>query len=250
MSFHIKQRKLQSLNTRRKSHFFIFHLQMIADNLHRVLSTLPQGVRLVAVSKYHPVSALQEAYDAGQRVFGESHVQELVEKEALLPKDIEWHFIGHLQTNKVKYLAPFVSLIHAVDTLKLLKEINRQAERCQRTISCLLQIHIAQEETKFGFTPDKLWQMLREGTWREQKSVQIAGLMCMATNTDDQQQIDREFALAAQIFQEVKHEFFHEDEAFRELSMGMSGDYLIALQHDTTLVRVGSLIFGERDYSK
>lgn len=222
---------------------------MIAENLHRVLSTLPQGVRLVAVSKFHPVCALQEAYEAGQRVFGESHVQELVEKEALLPKDIEWHFIGHLQTNKVKYLAPFVSLIHAVDSLKLLKEINRQAERCQRIIPCLLQIHIAQEETKFGFTPDELRQMLCEGTWCELKSVQIAGLMCMATNTDDQQQIANEFAQAAQIFQEVKRSYFPDDKAFCELSMGMSGDYLIALQHGTTLVRVGSMIFGERDYS-
>ncbi|MBQ9363493.1 MAG: YggS family pyridoxal phosphate-dependent enzyme [Bacteroidaceae bacterium] len=222
---------------------------MISENLHTVLSTLPQGVRLVAVSKFHPVSALQQAYEAGQRIFGESHVQELVEKEAVLPKDIEWHFIGHLQTNKVKYLAPFVSLIHAVDTLKLLKEINRQAERCQRIIPCLLQIHIAQEETKFGFTPEELRQMLAGGLWRELKSVRIAGLMCMATNTDDQLQIDREFAMAAQIFQNVKMTFFQNDEAFRELSMGMSGDYLIALRHGTTLVRVGSLIFGERDYS-
>ena len=222
---------------------------MIAENLHSVLDTLPKEVRLVAVSKFHPVSSLQQAYDAGQRIFGESHVQELVEKEALLPKDIEWHFIGHLQTNKVKYLAPFVSLIHAVDSLKLLREINRQAERCQRTIPCLLQIHIAQEETKFGLTPDELRQLLEAGEWRELTHVQIAGLMCMATNTDDEGQIDSEFALAAKILQEVKTAFFSDDAAFCELSMGMSGDYLIALRHGSTLVRVGSMIFGERDYT-
>jgi len=223
---------------------------MIAEKLREVKATLPEGVRLVAVSKYHPVEALQEAYRAGQRVFGESHVQELVAKEAVLPRDIEWHFIGHLQTNKVKYLAPFVSLIHAVDSLKLLREIDRQAERCGRpAIRCLLQLHVAREETKFGFTPDELRQMLDDGAWRELRHVTLAGLMCMATNTDDEQLIASEFALAKGMFDELKATYFPADSEFCELSMGMSGDYPLAVQHGSTLVRIGSMIFGERDYS-
>jgi len=222
---------------------------MIAENLQAVRSTLPEGVQLVAVSKFHPVEALREAYDAGQRVFGESHVQELVAKHDVLPQDIEWHFIGHLQTNKVKQLAPFVSLIHAVDTFKLLKEIDRQAERAGRTIRCLLQVHVAQEETKFGFTPDELREFLNEGDWRQLAHVQICGLMCMATNTDDEAQIDREFALVESLFRELKARHFAQDDTFRELSMGMSDDYPIALRHGATLVRVGSRIFGQRIYA-
>lgn len=222
---------------------------MIAENLHKVLSTIQPGIRLVAVSKFHPVSALQEAYDAGQRVFGESHVQELVEKQQLLPKDIEWHFIGHLQTNKVKYMASFISLIHAVDTMKLLKEIDKQAERNNRIIDCLLQIHIAKEETKFGFTPDELRTMLQEGEWKQFSHVRICGLMCMASNTDDVKQIADEFESVRMLFQEIKNEFFPTEESFKELSMGMSGDYEIAQQHGSTMVRVGTMIFGERNYS-
>ena len=222
---------------------------MIAENLHKVLSTIQPGIRLVAVSKFHPVSALQEAYDAGQRVFGESHVQELVEKQQLLPKDIEWHFIGHLQTNKVKYMASFISLIHAVDTMKLLKEIDKQAERNNRVIDCLLQIHIAKEETKFGFTPDELRTMLQEGEWKQFSHVRICGLMCMASNTDDVKQIADEFESVRMLFQEIKNEFFPTEETFKELSMGMSGDYEIAQQHGSTMVRVGTMIFGERNYS-
>jgi hypothetical protein len=222
---------------------------MIAENLHKVLSTIQPGIRLVAVSKFHPVSALQEAYDAGQRVFGESHVQELVEKQQLLPKDIEWHFIGHLQTNKVKYMASFISLIHAVDTMKLLKEIDKQAERNNRIIDCLLQIHIAKEETKFGFTPDELRTMLQEGEWKQFSHVRICGLMCMASNTDDVKQIADEFESVRMLFQEIKNEFFPTEETFKELSMGMSGDYEIAQQHGSTMVRVGTMIFGERNYS-
>ena len=221
---------------------------MIAENLHKVLSTIQPGIRLVAVSKFHPVSALQEAYDAGQRVFGESHVQELVEKQQLLPKDIEWHFIGHLQTNKVKYMASFISLIHAVDTVKLLKEIDKQAERNSRVIDCLLQIHIAKEETKFGFTPDELRTMLQEGEWRQFSHVRICGLMCMASNTDDVKQIAGEFETVHTLFQEIKDDFFPTEESFKELSMGMSGDYEIAQQHGSTMVRVGTMIFGERNY--
>lgn len=222
---------------------------MIAENLHKVLSTIQPGIRLVAVSKFHPISALQEAYDAGQRVFGESHVQELVEKQQLLPKDIEWHFIGHLQTNKVKYMASFISLIHAVDTMKLLKEIDKQAERNNRIIDCLLQIHIAKEETKFGFTPDELRTLLQEGEWKQFSHVRICGLMCMASNTDDVKQIADEFESVRMLFQEIKNEFFPTEESFRELSMGMSGDYEIAQQHGSTMVRVGTMIFGERNYS-
>lgn len=220
----------------------------IKNNLLEVKAEIPQGVELVAISKYHPVDALQEAYDAGQRIFGESHVQELVGKEAVLPKDIIWHFIGHLQTNKVKYIAPFVSLIHAVDTMKLLKEIDKQAEKAGRKINCLLQMHIAQEETKFGFAPDELKEMLAAGEWRQYEHVQIAGLMCMATNTDDDNQIRNEFHLVRTIFDEVKKTYFEEDSLFKELSMGMSSDYPIAIQEGCTMVRVGSKIFGNRVY--
>lgn len=222
---------------------------MIKQNLQAVRSTLPEGVQLVAVSKFHPVEALREAYDAGQRVFGESHVQEVVAKHDVLPQDIEWHFIGHLQTNKVKQLAPFVSLIHAVDTFKLLKEIDRQAEKAGRTVRCLLQVHVAQEETKFGFTPDELREFLNEGDWRQLTHVQICGLMCMATNTDDEAQIDREFAQVESLFHELKAQHFAQGDTFRELSMGMSDDYPIALRHGATLVRVGSRIFGQRIYA-
>ena len=221
---------------------------MIADNLRNILATLKPGVRLVAVSKFHPVSALEEAYSAGQRVFGESHVQEMVAKQQAMPEDIQWHFIGHLQTNKVKYIAPFVSMIHAVDSVKLLLEIDKHAARCGRVIDCLLQVHIAAEETKFGFTPDELRSMLRESSLSQLSHIRIRGLMCMATNTDDQQQIATEFCAVHDLFNEVKAEHFQGDAAFSELSMGMSSDYLIAQQHGSTMVRVGSLIFGERVY--
>lgn len=205
-------------------------------------------VRLVAVSKFHPVEALQAAYDAGQRVFGESHVQELVAKQEVMPKDIEWHFIGHLQTNKVKYMASFVSLIHAVDSVKLLKEIDKQAQKCGRVIDVLLQVHVAKEETKFGFSPEELVQMLEEGEWKLFGSIRIAGLMAMATNTDDEAQIAEEFDTVRGLFCNMKERFFADTPEFKELSMGMSGDYQIAQRHGSTLVRVGSLIFGEREY--
>ena len=221
---------------------------MIGDNLQKVSDTLLPNVRLVAVSKFHPVAALQAAYDAGQRVFGESHVQELVAKQEVMPKDIEWHFIGHLQTNKVKYMAPFVSLIHAVDSVKLLKEIDKQAQKCNRLIDVLLQVHVAKEETKFGFSPDELVQMLEVGEWKLCGSVRIVGLMAMATNTDNEAQIAEEFGMVHSLFCHVKERFFADTPEFKELSMGMSGDYQIAQQHGSTLVRVGSLIFGEREY--
>ena len=220
----------------------------IQNNIREVLATLPDGVQLVAVSKFHPVEALQEAYDAGQRIFGESKVQEMTAKHEQLPTDIEWHFIGHLQTNKVKYIAPYVSLIHGVDSYKLLLEINRQGQRAGRIIPCLLQLHVAQEETKFGFSPEECHQMLTEGEWRTLPYVSIRGLMGMASNTDDMVQVRQEFATLKNFFSQVKEEFFSDRPEFRELSMGMSDDYPIAIEEGSTLVRVGSRIFGSRGY--
>ena len=221
----------------------------IASTIHQINSDLPQGTRLVAVSKYHPKEAIQEAYDAGQRIFGESHVQELQDKHANLPQDIEWHFIGHLQTNKVKYLAPYVSLIHAVDSLRLMQEIEKQAAKCQRTIRILLQLHVAREETKFGMTCEECDALLAEGLWREMKHIRIAGIMCMASNVDDEEQIAREFGTAHQFFLHARDCYFSDCPAFCECSMGMSDDYPIAIQHGSTLVRVGSKIFGNRVYA-
>ena len=210
---------------------------------------MPEGVRLVAVSKYHPASLIQEAYDGGQRIFGESHVQEMVSKHEALPEDIEWHFIGHLQTNKVKYIAPFVSLIHAVDSEHLLREIDKQARRCQRVIPVLLEVHVAREETKYGFSPDGLLCFIESGAWQQYPNVSIAGLMCMATNTDDEALIASEFELARRLFRQIKETYGQSLEAWTECSWGMSDDYLIAIQHGATMVRIGSRIFGERDYS-
>ena len=206
------------------------------------------GTRLVAISKYHPAEAIKEAYEAGQRVFGESHVQELCQKQPILPDDIEWHFIGHLQTNKVKYIAPFVALIHSVDSLKLLKEIDRQAERQNRTIDCLLQIHIAQEETKFGFLPEELNELLESGELTSLPHIRIRGIMGMATNTDDEQQIRSEFHRLHELFETTRDRFFNDEDCFDELSMGMSDDYGIAIEEGSTLIRVGSKIFGQRVY--
>lgn len=191
---------------------------------------------------------IQEAYDGGQRIFGESHVQELQQKHDVLPQDIEWHFIGHLQTNKVKYIAPYVSLIHAVDSHRLLAEIDKQAAKCGRTIGCLLQIHVAQEETKFGFLPDELLEYLQQGEWRNLKNVRICGLMCMASNVDDEEQIASEFSTAETLFNRIKEEYFKDKDFFCEKSWGMSDDYTIAIQHGSTLVRIGSRIFGARVY--
>lgn len=220
----------------------------VAKNLHSVLDSLPSGVRLVAVSKFHPNEYLQAAYDEGQRIFGESHEQELSKKQQSLPDDIEWHFIGHLQTNKVKYIAPYISMIEAVDSLKLLKEINKQAAKCDRRIKVLLELHIAQEATKYGLTPDACRQLLADGEWRELANVQICGLMVMASNTDDESQIRREFTEAADFFDEVKTRYFSDDDAFRERSWGMSHDYKIAVECRSTMVRVGTTIFGPRVY--
>lgn len=220
----------------------------IAKNLQQVWAELPQGVRLVAVSKFHPAEAIREAYQAGQRIFGESKAQELQAKHEALPGDIEWHFIGHLQTNKVKYIAPYVTLIHSIDSPHLLAEVDRQAAKAGRTVDCLLQVHIAREETKFGFTPDECRQYLASGQWRQLEHVRLCGLMGMATNTDDMQQVQAEFQGLAALFREVKAAWFPQAPWFKELSMGMSHDYHEAIAAGSTLVRVGSHIFGERNY--
>lgn len=221
---------------------------MIAENIKQVWSELPAGVRLVAVSKFHPAEAIREAYDAGQRIFGESKVQEMTAKHEVLPKDIEWHFIGHLQTNKVKYIAPYVALIHGIDSYKLLAEVDKQAGKAGRVIDCLLQLHVAQEETKFGFLPEECRTMLDEGQWKSLHNVRICGLMGMATNTEDMTQVQAEFRLLRSLFDEFKDRWFANAEWFRELSMGMSHDYHEALAAGSTLVRIGSSIFGERQY--
>ena len=220
----------------------------VAKNLQQVVGNLPEGVSLVAISKYHPKEYLEAAYAVGQRIFGESHEQELSKKVAELPKDIEWHFIGHLQTNKVKYIAPYISMIDAVDSFKLLKEINKQAAKHDRVINVLLELHIAKEETKYGFTPDACREMLKEGQWRELNHVHISGLMMMASNVDDESQIRKEMMEAANFFDEVKRDYFADDDRFCERSWGMSHDYQIAVECRSTMVRVRTAIFGPRVY--
>lgn len=220
----------------------------VQENLKKTLLSLPEDVTLVAVSKYNPASAIEEAYALGQRVFGESHVQELQQKKDILPNDIEWHFIGHLQTNKVKYIAPYISLIHAVDSVKLLQEINKQAAKNERIIRCLLQIHVAQEDTKFGFTCDNCREFLNSGIVEELNYLEIAGLMCMASNTDDEGQVREEFHNAHVFFEELKTTYFENCEYFKECSWGMTHDYLLAVEEGGTMVRIGSKIFGDRMY--
>lgn len=217
-------------------------------HLNEVRATVKQGVELVAVSKFHPAALIKEAYDQGQRIFGESRVRELQAKHEALPADIQWHFIGHLQPNKVKYIAPYISLIHAVDSYKLLAEINKQAAKHDRVIPCLLELHIAQEESKYGFTPEACTALLEDGAWRALKNVQIAGLMCMASNTPDMVQVRSEFHQARVYFDELKQRFFADDPHFCERSWGMSHDYDVAMDEGATLVRVGTAIFGEREY--
>ncbi len=220
----------------------------VAKNLHEVLDSLPKGVKLVAVSKFHPNEYLRAAYDEGQRIFGESHEQELSKKHDTMPTDIKWHFIGHLQTNKVKYIAPYIDMIEAVDSLKLMKEIDKQAAKNNRVINILLELHIAQEATKYGLTLDACRQLLSSGEWRELGNVRICGLMMMASNTDDEQQIRHEFTVAADFFDEIKAKYFADDDCFCERSWGMSHDYRIAVECCSTMVRVGTTIFGPRVY--
>lgn len=220
----------------------------VAKNLHEVLKDLPDGVKLVAISKFHPNEYIEVAYNEGQRIFGESQEQELSRKVDTLPKDIEWHFIGHLQTNKVKYIAPYISMIEAVDSFKLLKEINKQAAKHNRVINVLLELHIAEEESKYGFSPDACRQLLEGGEWKNLTNVHIVGLMMMASNVDDQEQIRREMTIAADLFDELKAKFFADDADFKERSWGMSHDYKIAVECRSTMVRVGTTIFGPRIY--
>lgn len=220
----------------------------VAGKLHEVKSNIPEGVTLVAVSKFHPNEYIEAAYAEGQRVFGESHEQELSKKYDTLPKDIQWHFIGHLQTNKVKYIAPYISMVDAVDSLKLLKEINKQAAKHDRVIDVLLELHIAQEATKYGLTIDTCRQLLDDGEWRNLNNVRICGLMMMASNTDDENQIRSEFIQAADFFNEVKAKYFADSAAFCQRSWGMSHDYKIAVECRSTMVRVGTTIFGPRVY--
>ena len=220
----------------------------VKGHLQVVLSHLPQGVRLVAISKYHPNEYIEAAYAEGQRVFGESHEQELKLKHETLPKDIEWHFIGHLQTNKVKYIAPYINMVEAVDSLKLLREIDKQAAKCGRVIDVLLELHIAEEVTKYGLTLDQCRQLLDDGEWRQLPNVRICGLMMMASLTDEHEQIRREFTLAADFFDEVKERYFADAPWFCERSWGMSDDYLIAVECRSTMVRIGTTIFGPRVY--
>ena len=220
----------------------------VKGNLREVLGNLPAEVNLVAISKFHPNEYIEAAYAEGQRIFGESHEQELARKVESLPKDIEWHFIGHLQTNKVKYIAPYISMIESVDSLKLLKEINKQAAKHDRVVKVLLELHIAEEETKSGFSFDDCRELLEAGEWRTMEHVQICGIMMMASNTDDEQQIAQEFDAAYAFFKEVKEKYFADDDAFCERSWGMSYDYRIAVKHGSNMVRVGTTIFGPRIY--
>ena len=220
----------------------------VAGKLREVKSNIPEGVTLVAVSKFHPNEYIEAAYAEGQRVFGESHEQELSKKYDTLPKDIQWHFIGHLQTNKVKYIAPYISMVDAVDSLKLLKEINKQAAKHDRVIDVLLELHIAQEATKYGLTIDACRQLLDDGEWRNLNNVRICGLMMMASNTDDENQIRSEFMQAADFFDEVKAKYFADSAAFCQRSWGMSHYYKSAVECRSTMVRVGTTIFGPRVY--
>ena len=220
----------------------------IAEQIKRLRSELPEGVNLLAISKYQPIEALQEAYDAGQRMFGENHIQEMAAKAAALPKDIAWHFTGHVQTNKIKYMASFVSLIHAVDSFRLLREINKHAAKHDRIIDCLLQIHIAQEDTKYGLTIDECRELLATEPWRELTNVRIVGLMAMGSNTDDMELVRGEFRQMKQLFDELKDTYFAEEPSFSQLSEGMTDDYPIAIEEGSTIVRIGSMIFGDRVY--
>jgi len=218
----------------------------IQQKLINVKNEIPQGIRLVAVSKYHPAEAILEAYNSGQRIFGENKAQEMKAKHEVLPKDIQWHFIGHLQSNKIKYIISYVSMIEAVDTFKLLSEINQYAEKEERIVPCLLEIHLAKEETKFGFSFQECRDLLKEGYWKELKNVTISGIMGMASNIDDENQILREFTSLKKFFDELKRDFFSDNPNFKEISMGMSNDYKLAIQAGSTLVRIGTKIFGER----
>lgn len=221
---------------------------MIKENLNKVRATVPENVTLIAVSKTKPVSDLQEAYDAGQRIFGENKALEMRDKYQELPKDVKWHFIGHLQTNKIKYIVPFVTLIHSIDSASLLEAVNKEAVKNNRVIDCLLQFHIAQEETKFGLDVEEAKTMIESDNFKKLNNVRIVGVMGMATFTDDENQVRNEFKTLKNIFDTLKENYF-KDDSFKEISMGMSDDYPIAIEEGATMVRVGSKIFGARNYT-
>lgn len=222
---------------------------MIKENLEAVRATIPANVTLVAVSKTKPVSDLQEAYDAGQRIFGENHALEMRDKHEVLPHDIQWHFIGHLQTNKIKYIIPFVSLIHSIDSQNLLEAVNKEAKKHGRVVDCLLQFHIANEETKFGLNLEEAEKLLNSDSFKQMENVRLCGVMGMATFTDDEDEIHKEFRHLKTIFDTLKQKYFANQQQFKEISMGMSDDYPIAIAEGATLVRVGSRIFGARNYN-
>lgn len=223
---------------------------MIKENLEKIRATVPEGVTLVAVSKTKPISDLQEAYDAGQRVFGENYPQEMRDKHEVLPQDIQWHFIGHLQTNKIKYIIPYVTLIHSIDTANLLEAVNKEAKKHDRVVDCLLQFHIALEETKFGLDLDEARQLLDSEAFKQMENVRICGVMGMGTFTDNMDEVRKEFKHLRSIFETLKKDYFANQPQFKEISMGMSEDYLIAIEEGATLIRVGSKIFGARVYNK
>ncbi len=219
---------------------------MIQEQIQALTTLLPEYVQLVAVSKTKPIEDIQIAYNAGQRVFGENKAQELVEKQSVLPKDILWHFIGHLQTNKVKYIAPFVHLIHSIDSEKILIEVNKEAKKNNRTISCLLQFHIAQEESKFGFSFEEVKEMIESERFIQYSNIQIIGIMGMASFTENEELIREEFQTLHDYFHVLKSHYFKFNTEFKEISMGMSGDYKIAIEQGSTMIRLGSTIFGSR----
>ena len=212
-------------------------------HLQEILKEIPRHVKLVAVSKTVGVETIMEVYNSGHKIFGENRAQSIIDKQPKLPADIEWHFIGHLQTNKVKYIAPFVSMIHSVDSFKLLREIDKEAAKCNRVIPCLMQFHIATEETKFGLDMAEAYEILSHPEISSLKNIHISGVMGMATFTDDEALVRKEFRELRAIFTKIKEEFFHDDPAFREISMGMSGDYQIAIEEGSTIVRIGTAIF-------
>ena len=216
------------------------------ENLRTILKDLPENVKLIVISKTHTPELIREVYDAGHRIFGENKAQEMASKFEVLPRDIQWHFVGHLQTNKIKYIAPFVALIHSVDSRKLLEEINLQAKKNNRIIDCLLQFHIAEEETKFGLDLEEAGQIITDPHFRDFMNIRLCGVMGMATFTDDGNQVRKEFRNLRSIFQSMKRNYFPDQKYFCEISMGMSGDYLIAVEEGSTIVRIGTAIFGAR----
>ncbi len=221
----------------------------IREKIVEIKKQIPEGVTLVAVSKTKPIEDIMQAYDEGQRVFGENKAQEMKEKQALLPKDIQWHMLGHLQENKVKYIVPFVSLIHSVDSLKILHAINKRAIICERVVDCLLEIDISHEETKFGLSKDELYNLLSSPEYEQMKNIRVCGLMGIGSITDDNSKTREEFRGLRALYSEIKDKFFAGKDYFRHVSMGMSGDYEKAIEEGSTIVRIGSKIFGERDYS-